>query len=173
MIEGESYSFGKLNVTGAEPEAELIQTADFKAGDMVNFEEIDKGVVRTKRYLRRSGYMKAAASTERKIDDVKKLVDLGVKVEKGPQYVFRKLIVEGLDINSEPEIRKMWAVKRGKPFNGDYPNFLLTRLREDGIFDNLGKTSSRIEVDGVVDQADDMEFVEGDLSVGVGLLRLP
>ena len=147
VIEGESYSLGKVNVTGAEPEDELIQTADFKTGDMVNFEEIGKGVDRIKRSLQRSGYMKVAASTERKIDDTKKLVDLVVKVEKGPQYVFRKLIVEGLDINSEPEIRKMWAVKRGKPFNGDYPNFFLTRLREDGIFDNLGKTSSRIEVD--------------------------
>ena len=41
----------------------------------------------------------------------------------------------------------MWAVKMGRPFNGDYPNVFLTRLREDGIFDNLGKTSSRIELD--------------------------
>jgi outer membrane protein insertion porin family len=147
LTEGESYSLGKVHVTGAGPEDELIQTADFKTGDMVNFEEIAKGVDRIKRYLQRTGYMKVAGSTERKIDDTKKLVDVTVKVEPGPQYVFRKLIIEGLDIQSEPEIRKMWAVKMGKPFNGDYPNFFLTRLREDGIFDNLGKTSSRIEVD--------------------------
>ena len=147
LTEGESYSLGKVYVTGAGPEDELIQTADFKTGDMVNFEEIGKGVERIKKYLQRTGYMKVAGSAERKIDDTKKLVDVTVKVEPGSQYVFRKLIIEGLDINSEPEIRKMWAVKMGKPINGDYPNFFLTRLREDGIFDNLGKTSSRIEVD--------------------------
>ena len=108
--------FGKVTLNNAKDVRAshlLIQTADFKAGDVVNFEEIGKGVVRIKRYPRWSGYIKAAASTERKIDDAKKLVDLAVKVEKWPQYVFRKLIVEGLDINSEPEIRKMWAVKRG------------------------------------------------------------
>ncbi len=147
LTEGESYSLGKVHVSGAGPEDELLQTADFKTGDIVNFDEIGKGVDRIKRYLQKTGYMKVAASTERKIDDAKKLVDVTVKVEPGPQYVFRKLIIEGLDINSEPAIRKLWAVKMGKPFNGDYPNFFLTRLREDGILDNLGKTSSRIEVD--------------------------
>ena len=138
---------GKVHVNGGGREDELIQTADFKTGDMVNFDEIGKGVDRIKRYLQKTGYMKVAASTERTVDDGKKLVDVSVTVELGPQYVFRKLIIEGLDIHSEPEIRKLWAVKMGKPFNGDYPNFFLTRLREDGILDNLGKTSSRIEVD--------------------------
>jgi outer membrane protein insertion porin family len=147
LTEGESYSLGKVRVIGGGPEDDLLQTANFKTGDMVNFDEIGKGVDRIKRFLQKTGYMKVVAATERKIDDEKKLVDLTVKIEPGPQYVFRKLIVEGLDINSEPEIRKLWAVKMGKPFNGDYPNFFLTRLREDGIFDNLGKTSSRIVVD--------------------------
>jgi len=146
LTEGESYSLGKVHVTGAEPEDEMVQAADIKTGDIVNFEDIGKGVDRLKRFLQKTGYMKVAASTERQVNDEKKTVDVTVKVERGPQYVFRKLIIEGLDINSEPEIRKMWAVKMGKPFNGDYPNFFLTRLREDGIFDNLGKTSSRIEV---------------------------
>ncbi len=147
IAEGESFSLGKIHVVGGGPEDELVQSADIKTGDIVNFDEVAKGVDRIKRYLQKTGYMKVAASTERKVDDTKKTVDVTVNVQLGPQYVFRKLILEGLDIHSEPEIRKMWAVKMGKPFNGDYPNFFLGRLREDGIFDNLGKTSSRIDVD--------------------------
>jgi hypothetical protein len=34
----------------------------------------------------------------------------------------------------------MWKIDPGKPFQDGYPDAFLTRVREEGIFDNLGKT---------------------------------
>jgi outer membrane translocation and assembly module TamA len=67
-------------------------------------------------------------------------VDLIVHIKEGPQFLFGKLTIEGLDLNAEAAIRKMWNMKEGKPYNGDYPDLFLNRVREEGIFDNLKRT---------------------------------
>jgi outer membrane translocation and assembly module TamA len=74
-------------------------------------------------------------------------VDLTVHVEEGPQFLFGKLIVEGLDIHGEAAIRKLWAMKEGKPFDADYPDYFLKRVQEDNIFENLTKTRASMKVD--------------------------
>jgi outer membrane translocation and assembly module TamA len=74
-------------------------------------------------------------------------VDLTIHVEPGPQYVFGKLAVQGLDIIGEAAIRRIWGMKPGAPFDAGYPDYFLTRVREDGLFDNLGKTKSAIKLD--------------------------
>jgi outer membrane protein assembly factor BamA len=56
------------------------------------------------------------------------------------------LTIEGLDIHTEPVIRKLWALKEGQPYNNEYPDLFLNRVREQGVFDNLGKTSAKINV---------------------------
>jgi hypothetical protein len=53
----------------------------------------------------------------------------------------------GLDILTGPVIRKMWGLKEGQPFNPEYPDYFLNRVREDGVFDNLGKTRSEVKID--------------------------
>jgi hypothetical protein len=48
----------------------------------------------------------------------------------------------------------MWGLQPGKPFNPDYPERFMTRVREDGVFENLGvtKTQQKInEAAGTVD----------------------
>jgi outer membrane protein assembly factor BamA len=91
--------------------------------------------------------MQVKSETERKVDDKEKKVDVVVHVEPGVMFSFGKLKIEGLDIQSEPQIRKLWALKPGAPFNTEYPNFFLARVREDGYFDNLGNTKSKLDTD--------------------------
>jgi hypothetical protein len=43
----------------------------------------------------------------------------------------------------------MWGLEAGKPFNPDYPENFLNRVREDGIFENLGKTATSQHIDPV------------------------
>ena len=38
-------------------------------------------------------------------------------------------------------------MKEGKPFNADYPDYFLEQIREQGLFDGLGKTRSSVKVD--------------------------
>ena len=50
------------------------------------------------------------------------------------------------DLDSEAEINRIWTMKPGKPFNPDYPDLFLTRVRDEGLFDNLGKTKAESKI---------------------------
>lgn len=148
VAEGESYELGEVRFQGEGlPEQELRKAGDFKSGDVANFSEIHAGLERISKRLRREGYMRPETRLERHIQDEKKTVDLVVHVNKGPQFLFGKLILKGLDIHSEAAIRRLWAMKPGAPFNADYPDYFLQRIREDGVFDNLGKTKAVQQID--------------------------
>jgi hypothetical protein len=58
-----------------------------------------------------------------------------------------KLTVQGLDLDGEAEIRRLWAIKPGAPFDAEYPDLFLTTIREDGLFDHLGKTKAETKID--------------------------
>jgi outer membrane protein assembly factor BamA len=146
--EGETYSLGDVKVEGtASLNQELLKVAALKIGDLANFEEVRAAIERVNARLRHEGYLKAATRAERRLDDANKTVDLVLVVDPGPQYRFGKLNIEGLDINAEYEIRRIWGLKEGEAFPADYPQFFLDQVRERGVFDNLRETRSRIDVD--------------------------
>jgi outer membrane protein assembly factor BamA len=100
-----------------------------------------------RRALRRQGFLEVSATPERKHDDAKKVVDLDVAIVPGAQYAMGKLTIEGLDIQTEPYIRKLWTLAEGKPFNAEYPDFFLKEIREKQLMDDLGETKSIPTVD--------------------------
>ena len=51
-----------------------------------------------------------------------------------------------LRLIGEAAVKKLWALKEGQPFDADYPEYFLSRVREDGVFDNLGRTKSVVQV---------------------------
>ena len=147
--EGASYDLGEVRIAGETPvpAKELLKTGGFKSGDMANFDDINAGLDRMKKRLRREGYTKAAFQVERSVDDKKKTVDLTFRPELGPQYLFGKFTLEGLDIHGEAAVKKLWTLKEGKPFNADYPEYFLQQVKEQGLFDGLGKTRAANTVD--------------------------
>jgi outer membrane translocation and assembly module TamA len=74
-------------------------------------------------------------------------VNLTINVDRGPQFTLAKLTIQGLDLISEPAIRKAWKIDVGQPFQDGYPEAFLNRIREEGVFDNLGKTRSESNID--------------------------
>ncbi len=148
VSEGETYTLSEVTVDSETAEStELLKAADLKNGDIANFDEIKAGLERMRALVRRNGYLKAAATSERNVDDEKKTVALVVRIEPGPRYVFSRMHIMGLDILTEPVIRKMWGLKEGQPFNPEYPDYFLNHIREEGIFENLGKTRSEVKID--------------------------
>ena len=67
---------------------------------------------------------------------------LAFNPDPGDQYRFGSLDIRGLDLISEPEIRKMWGLKPGAPFVAGYPDYFLNAVREEGVFENLGDTKA-------------------------------
>jgi outer membrane protein assembly factor BamA len=125
---------------------DLLNTGNFKTGDLANFDRINEGVERMKKALRHEGYMKADIATRRTIDDDRRTVALTFWVDAGTAYTMRKLIIVGLDLDAEAEINRIWTMKPGKPFNPDYPDLFLQRVKEEGVFDNLGKTKAESKI---------------------------
>jgi outer membrane protein insertion porin family len=144
VSEGESYNFGTIKVQGSPFDAELIKETKIEDGDMANMELVDTAQTRIHKAMQRSGFMKVTETVERIIDDAKHTVGITFQVTPGPQFTFAKLILQGLDIHSEAEIRRKWALAAGKPFNAEYPDYFIARVKEDGVFENLGEKTKAV-----------------------------
>lgn len=146
--EGASYDLGTVSIEGAAGfnSANLLKAAKFKTGDLANFDDVAKGVDRIRKELRHQGFMRNDIRVVRQIDDAKKSVNLVLQVTEGPQFLFGRLNVDGLDLNGEAAIRKVWNLKEGKPYNADYPDYFLNWVRQEGMFDNLGETRPEVKV---------------------------
>jgi outer membrane protein insertion porin family len=73
-------------------------------------------------------------------------VNVVIHVLAGPQFTMGKLNLTGLDLNSEVEVRRIWILKPGKPFNPEYPDLFLRRIKEQGLFDNLAQTKAEYQL---------------------------
>jgi outer membrane protein insertion porin family len=146
--EGASYTLAAVNVQGTwMPAEDWKKIVEFKPGDVFNAQRLQAGAAKVEAAMRRQGYMHVKSSVERKLDDQAKKVTATVRVALGERYTFTALKIEGLDILSEPAIRKMWGLKEGEPFNSDYPNFFLGQVKEEGVLDNLGDSKSVVKAD--------------------------
>jgi outer membrane protein assembly factor BamA len=147
--EGAEYKLGEVKIMGnyAGKSAELLRIGKFKSGEVANFDEINAGVERIKKPLQRQGYMHVATTVDRALNEKNKTVDLTIHIENGPQYLMGKLTIEGLDLNGTAGIRKLWGPQEGKPFDADYPDYFLRRVKEDGLFEHLHDSKATTKVD--------------------------
>ena len=147
--EGQSYTLGKIGVDGPTPvdPAALLKAADLKSGDVANYDKVNEGIEKMRKAVRHAGFLEARVAANRHLDDGEQKVDLTIEVDAGPQFTMGTLTVAGLDLAGEAEIKRIWTLKPGKPFNPDYPEFFLDNVKQQGLFDNLGATSAEIKVD--------------------------
>jgi outer membrane protein assembly factor BamA len=149
VSEGPVYHLGEVRIAGV-PSADakdLLKTVDLAKGDVANFDDVKTALGKlTKHYFDR-GYLHAAGDSQRDVHDDTHLVNVTMALTPGAQYRFGKLEIVGLDIVTEPEIRKAWGATEGKPFQPAYPDDFLNRLRAEQVFENLGKTRAETKVD--------------------------
>ncbi len=158
--EGQVYKLGEVKFTGAligAAEADLqalAKLADLRKGDIANFDDVKSAVARVEKKYRDQGYLEANSKVQRDVHDDDHSVNLEIEIELGPQYRFGKLVIQGLDILSEPEIRKAWGPMEGQPYQPDYADTFLGRLRAEKVFDNLGKTSAEAHLNDAAKTVD-------------------
>ena len=162
--EGEVYSMGKISIEDPCPmdKQTLLEEADFKPKDIANMEKMSDALEKMRVLLRHNGYMDAKLSTHRKYDDDKRVVDVSIDVEAGPQFHMGKLTLVGLDLEGEAEMERIWTMKTGNPFNPDYPDLFLKRVKEEGLFDHLGKTKADAKLNEKAHTADVTLTFSGD-----------
>jgi outer membrane protein assembly factor BamA len=137
VSEGESYKFGKVEIPGAA----------IRTGDLANFSRVNEELERIRNARRRAGYLNVQVAADRDVHEAEKTVDVAARIDAGPLYVMGKLDIVGLDLTGEAEMRRIWSLKRGSPFDPDYPAQFLDRVRREGMFDNLGKTIPETKID--------------------------
>ena len=80
-------------------------------------------------------------------NDARITVEFFVHADQGEEYRFGRLTVNGLDLQGEAAIRKIWSVKPGDSFPAEYPDFFLAQVKEQGLFDNLGDSRQATAID--------------------------
>jgi outer membrane protein insertion porin family len=144
--EGNVYKLKEVGLAGPmADEKSLLKRGRFRTGEVVNMTAVQAGVEDMKRSLRRSGYMKVDSKIDRKIDDKAQTVDVIVNLDPGPQYKMGQLTIEGLDVETEPHIRKLWALQPNQPFDNEYPDLFVSKMPE--YLDNIGKTRAIVNPD--------------------------
>jgi outer membrane protein assembly factor BamA len=141
--EGPTYTVSGYTVEGVDGDRmkrDLARAASLKEGDLANMEEVKAAQGKMEAHLKRAGFLDVKSSVERKIDDAKHEIALVFRMEPGEQYTMGRLTLRGLDILSEPQIKKMWGMDPGKAFNVEYPEAFLSRIKEQRMFDNLKST---------------------------------
>jgi outer membrane protein assembly factor BamA len=136
--EGPVYNFGAIRSTvPILTQKQVLKMPTFKTGDVANFDMVNTVIDSIQRELRHEGYMRSTTQVERVLHDKEKTVDITFTSALGTQFLMGKLTIQGLDVVSEPAIRKLWSMKPGNPYNADYPQMFLDRVKQDGYFDYL------------------------------------
>ncbi len=139
--EGPVYNLGTVHSSVPDlTEKQVLKMAALKTGEAANFDAVASAIGKVQKELRKDGYMRSHTETERTVHDTEKTVDILFTSTLGPQFRMGKLTIDGLDVISEPVIRKLWSMTPGKPYDADYPQMFLDRVKEDGYFDYLQET---------------------------------
>ncbi len=140
---GPAYKLDRVSFVGADySRSEWKDLSKLKTNQTVNFDEVKAAQERIRSDMRRKGYLDASSKVARDVDDMEHTVAIEFQIEPGALYTLGKLDMVGLDIISEPEIRKMWGIAPGRPFNVEYPDHFLARVKESGVFDGLKSSRS-------------------------------
>ncbi len=146
--EGPVFHFGSSTFRGGSFTPDDVRSMmHYKRGDVFDASKAEQLRTDLVKSMRHDGHLDAKIEVARAEDDKNEAINLTYQITPGPVFTFQALEVHGLDIESEPEIRKLWAPKPGKPFNPEYPDYFLQRVREMSLFDNLGSTRSDFKPD--------------------------
>ncbi len=144
---GPVYKLDRVAFVGADySRSEWNSLVKLKTDQAVNFDEVRAAQDRIRTDQRRVGHLDAASEVKRDVNDAEHIVNIEFQIDPGPLYTLGKLEMVGLDIETEPEIRKMWGIALGKPFNVEYPDHFLNRVKEGGVFDGLKTTRAETKI---------------------------
>lgn len=147
--QGEVYLFGDVKWPAplpVDPES-LRKVNGIHSGQVANMKAAYDTMAAISEGMKRQGYLKAQARFDERVDHEQRRVHLEVRIAPGIRYAFSRLIIEGLDILSEPAVRKRWGMQPGDPFDVRYPAYFLSRIKSDAMFENLQRTSWSIGID--------------------------
>ena len=119
--EGLVYKLSGVAIEGPDLPSEVAQSQDkFPRGKVVVWSQILKSITEAERPLRRAGYLALRTTTNRQLDDASSSLNLTVRIEKGRQFLFNAMVVEGMSDLIANRARQNWQLKPGSPMDEEY-----------------------------------------------------
>ena len=147
VVPGPAYKLDRVSFVGADySRSEWKDLSKLKTDQTVNFDEVKAAQERIRTSQRRQGHLDASSKVAREVNDTEHTVAIEFQIDPGPLYTLGKLDIVGLDVVTEPEIRKMWGLAPGHPFNVEYPDHFLKRVKDGGVFDDLKSTRAETKI---------------------------
>lgn len=146
--EGPVFRLERIQVRGTPfSDDEIQEIGRFRTGETAAMSDIGKGILRILDRLKENGHMKASYKVVRRLWEDRAAVELFVDVDPGPVYTMGRLLIKGLDLISEPAIRKLWTIQPGRPYQGGYAALFAQRIREMDLFDFLAEIRHEEKID--------------------------
>jgi outer membrane translocation and assembly module TamA len=109
--EGPVAVLGAVGMTGGE--VKWGELAGFVKGAPAESGKLNQALGRVLAAARNDGYLNATVRSTQAVDRGE--LKLTIHVEKGPQYRFGELKIDGLTTQAEARARKLWVLKPGDP----------------------------------------------------------
>ena len=119
--EGLVYKLAAVAIEGTDLPDEVLHAQDkFARGKVVVWSQILKSITEAERPLKRTGYLALRATTRRQLDDPSSSLNLTVHIEKGRQFFFNGLTIEGMSDAAANRARQSWRLQPGTPMDQEY-----------------------------------------------------
>jgi outer membrane protein insertion porin family len=155
VSEGKTYQLAKVSLEGDDiPVEELLKSGNFKIGKLANWTEVLASIGAAEAPLKRDGYIRLAARTERVLHDDLGSVDVVVHMRNGTQFVFGAFRVSGLAPDLEARALGLWNLKKGQPLNLEYSTAYLKAVSVLPEFSKIRTFSTELKINPESNVAD-------------------
>lgn len=129
ITEGAPYQLGKVELVGEDLPAEVTVTAaKLPTGKLANWKLIQECLWDMEKAAKRKGFLEVATSPARLFDDAGQILNLRIRIDKGPLYHLGEVQFRGLSPDLQTRARQLWKPRPGDPFDPVYPSEFIQAL---------------------------------------------
>lgn len=146
ITEGAPYRLGKVEIAGDDlPVSAMVSAGKLPTGKLANWKQIENSIREMEKLVKRSGFFEATALPDRSYDDTAHVLDLRIRMPKGPLYRIGQVRFSGLSPDLEGRAKRLWKAKPGDPYDYAYPGEFFQAFSQVVDFRNFSKFDAKTQ----------------------------
>jgi outer membrane protein insertion porin family len=170
IAEGDPFTVGTIGFTGdVRSDLDLEKDLDLKTGDTFRSSKLRQDILKLTDRYGDVGYAFVNIEPDTDIDPDKKTVDIGYKIDQGPEVTVDKILITGNTKTRDKVLRRELKVQEQERFSGTKLKKSRDSLNRLGFFQEVNLTTQRGRSEEKLDlQVDVKEGQTGSLTAGAG-----
>jgi outer membrane protein insertion porin family len=171
VVEGLRYRVGDIDIKGdgTFTDDELLEAVQSKKDEWYNVSKLREDVLEISDLYSTQGYAYADVNPVTKIDDAKKVVNLGIEIDKGKKVYVGKINIMGNVSSRDNVIRREFRLREGDLFDSAKLRRTKQRINNTQFFEDVKIDTGRGEQPDLIDITTSVtERPTGSVSVGAG-----